>query len=276
MSLQWLRERFNMAKSLDDIKSPLFWRAVLAEMVGTLFLVLVGCGSCITINKDFPPNVVQIALCFGLIVATMVWCTAHVSGGHINPAVTLAMLICRKVSVARSVLYIVAQCIGAIIGAGLLFGVTPVENHGKLGITAHTLHNQQAFGVEFLITFVLVITVFATCDSKRTDLNGSGPLTIGLSVTVCHLFAIPYTGSSMNPARTFGPAVVSNNWEDQWVYWCGPLLGGVVAGLLYDNVFAANASLKKARGYLLASNYEGEDFRENKELPAKIIADEEA
>ena len=179
-----------MAKSLDDVRSPLFWRAVFAELIGTLFLVLVGCGSCITIKHE--PSVVQIGICFGLIVATMVWCTAHVSGGHINPAVTVAMLIARKVSVARAVLFVFAQCIGAIIGAGLLHGVTPGENRGGLGITAPApiVHSQQAFGVEFLITFVLVLTVFATCDNKRTDLAGSGPLTIGLSVTVCHMFAV--------------------------------------------------------------------------------------
>jgi aquaporin-4 len=265
-----------MAKSVDDIKSPLFWRAVFAEVVGTLFLVLVGCGSCITMDSNNAPTVVQIALCFGLIVGTMVWCTAHVSGGHINPAVTLSMLITRKISVARAILYVLAQCIGAILGAALLRGVTPAENRGSFGMTSPSISSQQAFGVEFLITFVLVLTVFASCDSKRTDLSGSGPLAIGLSVTVCHLFAVTYTGSSMNPARTFGPAVVSNSWHEHWVYWCGPLLGGVVAGLLYDNILAANASLRKARGYLLASEYEGENFLENKEKPAKILADEEA
>lgn len=277
MSLQWLKQRFNMAKSLDDVKSPLFWRGVAAELLGTMFLVFVGCGSCVKMGEE-GPTVVQIALCFGLIVATMVWCLAHVSGGHINPAVTVAMLITRKVSVARAVLYVFSQCVGAIIGAGLLYGVIPAEKRSGMGFTGPNadVNPHQAFGIEFLITFVLVFTVFATCDSKRTDINGSGPLTIGLSVTVCHLFAVPFTGSSMNPARSFGPAIVGKVWEEHWVYWCGPLLGGVVAGLLYDNAFAANASMKKARGYLLASTYDAENFEENKERPSKVVADDEA
>lgn len=254
-----------MATSLDDIKNPLFWRAIVAEFVGTLFLVLVGCGSCT--GWDPAPSVVQIALAFGLSVATMVWCIGNVSGGHINPAVTMAMLITRKISVARAILYVICQCVGAIAGSALLMGVTPQKLRGPLGMTtvSSDLTEEQAFGVEFLITFVLVFTVFGSCDSKRTDLNGSAPLTIGLSVTMCHLFAVKYTGASMNSARTFGPAVITGIWQGHWVYWCGPILGGVVAGLLYDNIFAANASIKKAKGYLLTSDYDGDHYEEEKE-----------
>ena len=181
-----------MATSLDDLKSLLFWRAVLAECLGTAFLVFVGCGSCIGWEEDYSPSVTQIALCFGLIVGTMVWSIAHVSGGHINPAVSLAMLVTRKISIARGLLFIVVQCVGAMLGAGILKGVTPKKFQGTLGQTMVNpeASPEQGFGVEFMITFVLVFTVFATCDSKRTDLQGSGPLTIGLSVTVCHLAAV--------------------------------------------------------------------------------------
>lgn len=127
----------------------------------------------------------------------------------------------------------------------------------------------QGFGIELIITFILVSTVFATCDKHRTSLNGSGPLAIGLSVTMCHLsfvsilqsilnnccrilfwceyfnsiwyiLQIRLTGASMNPARTFGPAVVTGWWQNHWIYWCGPIGGGVLAGLLYEFVFAGN------------------------------------
>ena len=125
----------NMATSVDDVKSPLFWRAVAAECIGTLFLTLVGCGSCIGWEKEYSPSMVQIALAFGLIVATMVWCIGHVSGGHINPAVTMAMLITRKLSVARGCLFVVGQCLGAVIGAGILKGCTPSPYRGPLGAT---------------------------------------------------------------------------------------------------------------------------------------------
>lgn len=250
-----------MAGSLDDLKSSYFWRGLLAEALGTMVLVLIGCGSCIG-EQDWetfkPPTAVQISLAFGLSVATVVWCLAHQSGGHVNPAVTMAMLACRRISVARALLYVAAQCSGAMAGAAVLKGLTPESVRGNLGLTTVNpgLTREQAFGVEFLITMVLVLTVFASCDNHRTDLNGSAPLAIGFAVTLCHLFAIKYTGSSMNPARTFGPAVVTGIWHDHWVYWCGPLLGGVVGGLFYEFVFAGDASVAKLRRFVLSSYHD--------------------
>ena len=200
-----------MATSVDDLRSPRFWRAVVAEFVGTLFLVFIGCGSCLTWGpaRSDKPTMVQMSLSFGLSVATMVWCIGNCSGGHINPAVTAAMLVTRHVSVAKAILYVIFQCAGAIAGAALLLGVTPSEFQGNLGSTLvnENLTPAQGFGVEFLITFVLVFTVFASVDSKRDDLGGSVPLTIGLSVTLCHLTAVSthltYSNTSMiNPFNT--------------------------------------------------------------------------
>ncbi|KAK3606998.1 hypothetical protein CHS0354_023396 [Potamilus streckersoni] len=288
-------EKFRMLTSLDDLRSLRLWRAVAAEIIGTLILVLVGCGSCIqnwssgntvsaihngteikvTYNYS-PTDIVQIALAFGLSVATVVWIIGHISGGHINPAVTCAMLVTRRISLARAFLFIVAQLLGAIAGAGILRAVTPGELQGSLGLTSlgPGVDGLMGVGVEFCVTFVLVLTVFAACDKARKDLGGSFPLTIGLSVTMCHLFAIRFTGSSMNTARSFGPAVVMGLWKDHWVYWVGPLLGGIVAGLLYDNVFAANASLAKCTGCLLASKYDHEEFPPKK-FKIKILEEED-
>ena len=186
-----------MATSLDDLRSLLFWRAVLAEFLGTLLLVFVGCGSCIGWEDDYAPSVTQIALCFGLIVATVVWAIGHVSGGHVNPAVTMAMLVTRNVSLARALFFILAQCAGACVGALILKGVTPNQFEGTLGQTnlGSDVTPGQGFGVEFVVTFVLVFTVFSSVDGKRTDLNGSTPLTIGLSVAVCHLAAVSHSFS---------------------------------------------------------------------------------
>ena len=137
---------------------------------------------------------VQISLAFGLSVATIVWMIAGVSGGHINPAVTVAMLTARRISIARALAYVIAQCLGAIVGAAVLKGVTPDEVKSDLGLTlvhnSFPLSTGQGFVVELIITFVLVMTVFATCDAHRNDLHGSGPLAIGLSVTMCHLAAV--------------------------------------------------------------------------------------
>ncbi|KAK3575796.1 hypothetical protein CHS0354_030739 [Potamilus streckersoni] len=277
--------KFRMLTSLDDIKSLRFWKAVAAEFVGTFILVLVGCGSCIQdwsrenyitlrindtevnlVNNYSSADIVQIALAFGLSVATVIWIIGHVSGGHVNPAVTSAMLITRRISLARAFLFIVIQLLGALVGAWILRLVTPNKRQEALGCTllGPGIDGLMGTGVELCITFVLVLTVFAACDKQRKDLGGSIPLTIGLSVTMCHLFAIKFTGSSMNTARSFGPALVMGVWKDHWVYWVGPILGGVLAGLTYDNVFSLNASLQKCRAFFLASQYDNENYKAKK------------
>jgi MIP family channel proteins len=258
------REKFCsiMATSVEDLRSPLLWRGVVAEFLGTLFLTMIGCGSCLSHDSadwaNYTPTIVQISLTFGLTVATIVLCIGHVSGGHINPAVTVSLLAARKISLIRAVAFIVGQCGGALCGAGILMGITPAELKGTLGLTTlnPTVSVEQGFGIEFMITFLLVLTVFACCDTKRKDLNGSSPLAIGFAVTVCHLFAIKYTGASMNPARTFGPAVLSGRWTNHWVYWWGPIFGGITAAVVYETTFASNASLKKIKNFFLTSKHE--------------------
>merc|ERR1712211_1860 len=121
--------------------------------------------------------------------------------------------------------------------------VTTVRGRDGLGTTTvnPALTSGQAFGVEFLITMVLVLVVFASAadDNNKDNVKGSAPLAIGLSITTCHLFAIPLTGSSMNPARSFGSNAVMGVWENHWVYWAGPILGGVAAALIYQLLLAA-------------------------------------
>ncbi|KAM5219464.1 aquaporin-4 isoform 3-T3 [Hipposideros larvatus] len=217
-----LCRRESIMVAFKGVWTQAFWKAVTAEFLAMLIFVLLSLGS--TINwggteKPLPVDMVLISLCFGLSIATMVQCFGHISGGHINPAVTVAMVCTRKISIAKSVFYIAAQCLGAIIGAGILYLVTPPSVVGGLGVT--TVHGNLTAGhgllVELIITFQLVFTIFASCDSKRTDVTGSIALAIGFSVAIGHLFAINYTGASMNPARSFGPAVIMGNWENHWV-----------------------------------------------------------
>ncbi|KAM6135181.1 LOW QUALITY PROTEIN: aquaporin-4 [Pterocles gutturalis] len=222
-----------------------FWKAVSAVLAMLIF-VLLSLGS--TINwggaeKPLPVDMVLISLCFGLSIATMVQCFGHISGGHINPAVTVAMVCTRKISLAKSVFYILAQCLGAIVGAGILYLVTPPSVVGGLGVTA--VHGDLSAGhglLVVIITFQLVFTIFASCDSKRSDVTGSVALAIGFSVAI-GLFAINYTGASMNPARSFGPAVIMGRWENQWV-WGGPIIGAVLAGA-YEYVYCPDVELKR-------------------------------
>ena len=195
--------------NLKDIKSVNLWKSCAAEFLGTMCLVFFGCGTATNQQRSFldfnsvinttgdglialPPSYVHISFSFGLIVGTIVWCIAHVSGGHINPAVTIGCLVSRKISIVRAILYVVAQMLGAIAGAGILYGVTPMAGSDGLGVNGlqGSVTAGQGFGVEFMITFVLVLTVMASTDTNRTDLKGSAPLTIGLAVVLGHLLAV--------------------------------------------------------------------------------------
>ncbi|XP_061550591.1 aquaporin-4 isoform X2 [Phycodurus eques] len=243
----------SIMSGVERIGTKEFWRAVAAEFLATLLFVFLGLGSTLNWYEANPNPVpppspgdppqadhrVLISLCFGLTIATMVQCFGHISGGHINPAVTLAMLVTKKVSIVKGAFYVVAQLVGGIAGSGLLYLITPDKRRGTLGVcTVHPDINQGlGLLVELLLTFQLVFTIFATCDSKRTDLGGSASFAIGVSITIGHLFGIPYTGANMNPARSFGPALVTLSFDQHWVYWIGPILGAIMAGLLYDFLF---------------------------------------
>ena len=197
--LHRLKRQGIMAGAVDrccgcsEFISRKFWAALLAELIGTMFLVVGACGSALAPAKLCGANggsTVQISLGFGFSVATMVWATAHVSGGHINPAVSFGMVITRKISVLRFILYVLCQCGGAIAGAAILKYTVPDE--GTIGTSqlGHNVSAGQGFGIELLITFVLVLTVFSCVDPGRTDKGGSIPLTIGISIAMCHLWAV--------------------------------------------------------------------------------------
>lgn len=180
-----------MQENIEDLCKPALWRAVAAELFGTFLLVLLGCGS--IDNNGVAANVVQVALTFGLIYGSMVWCFNHVSGGHFNPAVSIAAVVCRRASVVRGLLFILAQCIGAIAGAAMLRALSAGSGY-TIGVTAiqGDLTEPQGFGVEVFITFLLVFVVLASTDDKRSDLSGSAPLSIGLAVVAGHLFAVSF------------------------------------------------------------------------------------
>lgn len=250
--------------NVRDLQSVKFWFALLAEFLGTSLLVTVGCGACAAHKWQ---SIVQISLAFGLSVGTIVWAIAHVSGGHINPAVTVGFLVTRKISLVRAVFYIVSQSLGAISGAGLLKIVTPNTNisnpNPALGTSTpdKNVSAYQTVIIELIITFVLVFTVFATCDHRRKGFKGSGPLAIGLSVAMGHLWAVPFTGAGTNPARVFGPAVVSHTWNTHWAYWLGPIIGGISAALTYDLLLAVNAGRPKL-GAFFTKDYDDAHFDE--------------
>ncbi|KAK0091838.1 hypothetical protein PV326_002626 [Microctonus aethiopoides] len=164
------------------------------------------------------------------------WVLGPVSGCHVNPAVTVGLLTSGNCTLLKALCYIVCQCCGAIAGAAVLkIAIPPAP--ASLGMGSTNLGGGVTVGqgvlIEAIVTFLLVLVVQAVTDSKRNDVKGWAPLAIGLTISVAHMAAIPITGSSMNPARTFGPAVIFDDWSNHWVYWVGPIAGAFIAGGVY-------------------------------------------
>lgn len=224
---------------IDEVTKVDFLVMMFAEALGTFLLVLIGCASCITWSVNNPPTVVHIAFTFGLAVASLAHVLGPVSGCHVNPAVSIGLLISGNCSFLKALCYVVCQCCGAIAGSAVLKVLIPVSpNHG-LGATSlgASVTDGQGVFMEAIVTFLLVLVVHAVTDPKRSDTKGWAPMAIGLTITVAHMAAVPVTGSSMNPARTLGPAVILGVWKNLWVYWVGPILGGCAAGALYKMAF---------------------------------------
>lgn len=226
-----------------DLSSPTAWRATFAEFIATLLFIFLGAGTVVVtgglIGEELTSaRLVAIALGHGLAIAVLVSATANISGGHINPAVTFGALVTGKIGLIKGIMYVVAQLVGAVVGALLLAAVIPETAQGNLG--AHGLGTgvSPAGGLiaEIVLTFALVFVVFATAiDPKgRASL---APLAIGFVIVVDHLFGVPVTGASMNPARSFGPALVAGAWDDHWLFWAGPLIGGALAAVTYQLFF---------------------------------------
>jgi MIP family channel proteins len=216
------------------------WRHFTAEFVGTFALVFVGGGTIITSPLvQSQATVLSVALAHGLILALLVSATMSISGGHLNPAVTTGFLVTRRIDPMMAVIHWIAQFLGAIIAAYMLKALYPanVANLTLLGgqrISADT-SLLQAIGLEAIATFFLVFVVFGTAVDPRAPKLGG--MAIGLTIAADILAIGPLTGGSMNPARSFGPAVVTHVFEGQTAYWVGPILGGIVAALLYDRLF---------------------------------------
>ncbi|XP_056326755.1 aquaporin-1a.1 [Danio aesculapii] len=219
---------------MNELKSKAFWRAVLAELLGmTLFIFLSITAAVGNTNTQNPDQEIKVALAFGLSIATLAQSLGHISGAHLNPAVTLGLLASCQISLLKAVMYILAQMIGATVASAIVLGVSKGDALGLNQIHAD-ISPGQGVGIELLATFQLVLCVLATTDKRRRDVSGSAPLAIGLSVCLGHLTAISFTGCGINPARTFGPAVIRRDFTNHWVYWVGPMCGGVAAALIYD------------------------------------------
>ena len=221
-----------------------WFKPFLAEAIGTFGLIFFGAGS-IVMNAytDGGVGLVGIALAHGVVLAVVITATAHISGGHINPAVTIGVWIGRKIDTRMAMIYIVAQLLGATVAAAFLAGLYPTAavDAASLGtpMLADGISVSTGIMVEAILTFFLVFTVFGTAvDSRAPNLGGWA---IGLVLVFAILAGGPLTGASLNPARTFGPALVAGHWAGHIVYWIGPILGGVLAAGIYSRLLMPKA-----------------------------------
>jgi len=230
-------------------------RAWLAEAIATYGLVFFGPLSVILAVSAFgeeltTQSVLFIALGHGGAIALMVYAFGHVSGAHINPAVTIPMIITKKISITDGIAYIIFQLIGAVAAAATLWAIVPElgakVNFATQGGPSALINNSvsSAFAIEAILTFFLVLVIFMTALHKKAS-PGMHGLSIGGMVFLIHLVAVPLTGASVNPARTFGPALISGFWEFHWLYWAAPILGGIIAGVLMNYIYV-NPAEKEA------------------------------
>ncbi|MBQ3049171.1 MAG: MIP family channel protein [Oscillospiraceae bacterium] len=208
-------------------------KKAIAEFIGTLVLVLVACGVAAVSGCAFPEaGYVATALAFGLVIVAMAYSIGNISGCHINPAVSIAMLVSKKMSVKEFFAYIAAQFLGAIAGAGILaYFMGSTEALGQNGLYDGDI--VKSLIVEVVLTFIFVLAILGVT-SKKENSNVAG-LVIGLSLVLVHLLGIPFTGTSVNPARSFGPALLvgGDALANVWVFIVAPLVGGVLAAIVY-------------------------------------------
>ncbi|KDP46476.1 hypothetical protein JCGZ_08448 [Jatropha curcas] len=224
----------------EEATHPDSIRATLAEFVSTLIFVFAGEGSVLALEKLYretgPPasGLVMIALAHALALFAAVAASINISGGHVNPAVTLGALVGGRISVVRAFYYWIAQLLGSIVASLLLRLVTNGMRPEGFHVTAG-VGEVHGLIMEIVMTFGLVYTVYATAiDPKRGSLGIIAPLAIGLIVGANILVGGPFDGAAMNPARAFGPALVGWRWSNHWIYWVGPFIGGALAGLIYE------------------------------------------
>jgi aquaporin-4 len=227
-------------------------RAWLAEAIATFCLVFFG-PLAITISAELfgsglsVESILMISLAHGAAIGIMIYAFGHISGAHINPAVTIAMLVTRNIKGKDAAGYIGAQIVGAILAATAHMAILPeagaAVNFGTQGGPSEFLNFSAAsgLGVEIILTFFLVTTIFMAAVHRKAAAGMAG-IAIGGMIFLLHLVGVPLTGASMNPARTLGPAIVSGQWDFHWIYWVGPIVGAVIAGLIMQYVYVKKAA----------------------------------
>lgn len=230
------------------------WQRASAELVGTFWLVLGGCGSAV-IGAAFPGlgiGHLGVALAFGLTVLTMAFAIGHVSGCHLNPAVSVGLVVGGRFKASELPAYVVAQVIGGAVAAGTLYfiasGKAGFSTAGGMASNGYGPHSPAQYSLaagfvtEVVMTGAFLFVIMGATDERAP--KGLAPIAIGLCLTLIHLISIPVTNTSVNPARSTGPALVVGGWalEQLWMFWVAPLIGGALGAVVYGAVAAPKGS----------------------------------
>ena len=233
-------------------------RKVTAEFIGTFWLVFGGCGSAV-LAAAFPNTGIGflgVALAFGLTVLTMAYAIGHVSGCHLNPAVSVGLAVGKRFPVSELPAYIVAQVAGAIAAAAVLYtiasGKAGFDLAGGFAANGYAAHSPGGYSfvaclvAEVVLTFMFLMIILGATDSRAPQ--GFAPIAIGLGLTLIHLIGIPVTNTSVNPARSTGPALFVGGWALQqlWLFWLAPIVGAAIAGVVYPAVAGEPKLAEKA------------------------------
>ncbi|KAM4562957.1 aquaporin-4 [Odontesthes bonariensis] len=231
----------------EELRSRQFWNAMLAELLGTLLLVSAVLGASVPGPGEAPSGPLYPAVAVGVMIVALCHCFGEISGTQVNPALTLSLLATRRLDVLRALFYITAQCLGACLGTWALYLALPLKTTADhfVNKVPIELNAAQALGIEVLCTFQMVFTVFSVEDQRRRESPEPGNLAIGFAHTAGVLIGGRFSGASMNPARSLGPAIITGFWENHWVYWIGPVLGALLAGVSHEFLFARSASRQK-------------------------------
>jgi len=236
---------------------PSLTRRGLAEFVGTFWLVFGGCGAAV-LDAAFPQlgiGYLGVALAFGLTVLTMCFAIGHISGGHMNPAVTVGLAVGKRFPASDILPYIVAQVLGALAAAGVLFiiasGKAGFDVSGGFASNGYGAHSPGGYNLtacltaEVVLTFMFLMIILGSTDKRAPQ--GFAPIAIGLGLTLIHLIGIPVTNLSVNPARSTGPAVFVGGWATAqlWLFWVAPLIGAAIAGIVYPAIAGEQESESK-------------------------------
>lgn len=229
-----------------------------AEFFGTFWLVFGGCGAAV-IAAAFPAvgiGFVGVAFAFGLTVLTMAYAIGHISGCHLNPAISLGLVVGKRFPASDLLGYVIAQVLGAIAGAGVLYyiaiGSAGFDVHNGFACNGYGANSPGGYSLlsglvaEVVLTAFFLIVIMGATDDRAP--KGFAPIAIGLCLTLIHLISIPITNTSVNPARSTGPAIFAGGWalQELWLFWVAPLIGGALGGGVYHALFGSSGKVQAA------------------------------